>query len=131
MNTFLDNFHQGGRYSAQISSHQAELRREAKFTDHKSLNISSLQTDCLNIDSSSDFGRNNDRAHDVQTKCTFCGGKNHSAEKYFKRIRKEKKKARAVDALDNIRTERTPRKCFICGSEDHLIKKCPKPPKDN
>ena len=28
MHTFLDNFHQGGKYSAQIASHQAELRRE-------------------------------------------------------------------------------------------------------
>ena len=28
MYTFLDNFHQGGKYSAQIASHQAELRRE-------------------------------------------------------------------------------------------------------
>ena len=27
--------------------------------------------------------------------------------------------------------ERTPRKCFRCGSEDHLIEKCPNPPKDN
>ena len=27
--------------------------------------------------------------------------------------------------------ERTPRKCFRCGSEDHMIEKCPKPPKDN
>ena len=27
MHTFLDNFHQGGKYSAQIASHQAELRR--------------------------------------------------------------------------------------------------------
>ena len=52
MHTFLDNFHQGGKYSAQIASHQAELRREEKFTDQKSLNISSLQTDYLNIDSS-------------------------------------------------------------------------------
>ena len=24
-----------------------------------------------------------------------------------------------------------PRKCFRCGSEDHMIAKCPKPPKDN
>ena len=29
MHTFLDNFHQGGKYSDQIASHQAELRREA------------------------------------------------------------------------------------------------------
>ena len=27
MHTFLDNFHQGGKYSAQIASHQTELRR--------------------------------------------------------------------------------------------------------
>ena len=49
MHTFLDNFQQGGKYSAQIASHQAELRREEKFTDKESLNISSLQTDYLNI----------------------------------------------------------------------------------
>ena len=45
MHTFLDNFHQGEKYSAQIASHQAELRREEKFNDQKLLNISSLQTD--------------------------------------------------------------------------------------
>ena len=28
MHTFQDKFHQGGKYSAQLSSHQAELRRE-------------------------------------------------------------------------------------------------------
>ena len=27
--------------------------------------------------------------------------------------------------------KRTPRKCFICGSQDHLIEKCTNPPKDN
>ena len=50
---------------------------------------------------------------------------------FFKRIRKEKKKARADGDSDNRQTERTPRKCFICGSEDHLIAKFLKPPKDN
>ena len=35
MHTFLDNFHQGGKYSAQIASHQAELRRGGKYTDQK------------------------------------------------------------------------------------------------
>ena len=35
MHTFLDNFEQGGKYSAQIASHQAELRREEKFTGQK------------------------------------------------------------------------------------------------
>ena len=52
MHTFMDNFEQGGKYSAQIASHQAELRREEIFTDQKVLKISSLQTDFLNIDSS-------------------------------------------------------------------------------
>ena len=52
MHTFLDNFHQGGKYSAQLASHQAELRREEKYPDQKSLNISSLQTDYLNLDNS-------------------------------------------------------------------------------
>ena len=35
IHTFLDNFHQGGKYSAQMVSHQAELKREEKFTDQK------------------------------------------------------------------------------------------------
>ena len=131
MHTFLDNFHQGGNYSAQRASHQAELRIEEKFTYQKSLNISSLQTDYLNLDSRSGFGRNSERAHAVQKKCTFFGGNNQSAEKCFNRIIKEKKKARAVDGSSNRRTERTPWKCFRCGSEDHMIAKCPNPPKDN
>ena len=44
MHTFLDNFHQSGKYSAQLASHQAELRREKLYPDKKCLNISSLQT---------------------------------------------------------------------------------------
>ena len=28
MHTFMDNFHQGGKYPSQIDSHQEELRRE-------------------------------------------------------------------------------------------------------
>ena len=126
----MDNFHQCGKYSDQIASHQAELSREGKFTDKKSLNISSLQTYYLNLGSSSGFGRNIERAHAVQTKCTFCGGTNHSSEKCFKSIRKEKENARAVDALDNRGTEQTSRKCFKCGSEDHLFSNFPKTPKD-
>ena len=89
MHTFQDNFQQGGKYSAQISSHQEELRREENYTNQKSLNISSLQTDYLNLDISSGFGVNIERAHDVHKKCTFCGGTNHSAEKCFKMIRKD------------------------------------------
>ena len=60
MHIFLDNFHQGGKYSAQIAIHQAELRREEKFTDRKSLSISTLQNEYLNLDSSSGFGRNSE-----------------------------------------------------------------------
>ena len=131
MHTFLDNFHQGGKYSAQIASHKAELRREEKITDQKSLNISSLQTDYLNLGSSSGSSRNSEISHAVQEKCTFCGGNNNSAEKCFKRIRKEKEKARAVDVSSNRHTERTPWKCFICESGYHMIAKCTKPPEDN
>ena len=61
MHTFMDNFHQGGKYSAQIASHQAELRREEKCTDQKYLSISSLQTDFLNLYSRSGCGRNSER----------------------------------------------------------------------
>ena len=31
MHTFLDNFEEGGKYSSQIASHQAELRREKNY----------------------------------------------------------------------------------------------------
>ena len=91
MHTYLDNFHQGGKYSAQIASHPVELRREENSTDQKSLNISSLQTDYLNLDSNSDFVRNIKRANTVQTNCPFCGGNNHSTVKFLKRIRKNRK----------------------------------------
>ena len=90
MHIFLDNFHQGGKYTAQISSHQEELRSEEKFTDQKSLSITSLQTDCLNLDRISGSGRNNERENLVHTKCSFCEGANYSVEKCFKRIRKDK-----------------------------------------
>ena len=109
MYTYLDKFHQGGKYYAQIASHQAELRREEKFTDQKYLFISSLQTDYLNLGSSSGCGKNSERANLVQKNCTFCGGANHSAEKYFQNIRKEKEKSCVDGDLDNKHTECTPR----------------------
>ena len=90
MHTSLATFCQGGNYSAHIASHQAELRKEEKFTDQKSLNISSLHIDYLNLDSRSGSGIKSERADTAQTKCTFCGGTNHSAEKCFKIIRQEK-----------------------------------------
>ena len=96
------------------------------------MNISSLHNDYLNLDnSSSGSSRHSERAHSVQAKCTFCGGNNHSAEKCFKRIRKEKEKSRPVDVSSNRHTERPPRICFRCGSEFHMIAKCPKTPKNN
>ena len=92
MHTFLDNFHQGGKYYSQIPSHQVDLRIEGKFTDQKYLSISSLQTDYINIDSSSGCGRNIDISNTVQTKCTFCGGANHSAENVSKGPERKRKK---------------------------------------
>ena len=85
--TFLDNFHQGGRYSSQIASHKSELRREEKITDQKYWSISSLQTDYINLDSRSGFGRNGETSNTVHKKCNCFGGVNHSAEKCFKSIR--------------------------------------------
>ena len=48
----------------------------------------------------------------------------------FKRIRNYKNKHRASGDSENRRTERIPQKVFRCGSEDHLIAKYPKPPKE-
>ena len=93
MHTFMDNFHQGGKYSAQIASHQAELRREEKIIDKELLNISSLHTNDLNLDRSSGFGRNRKRGNTVLKKRNVCGGTNHYAVKCFKSIRQEKEKA--------------------------------------
>ena len=65
MHTSLNNFHQGGKYSAQIDSHQEELRREGNFTDHKTLSISPLQTGYLNLVRRSGCGINSDIANTV------------------------------------------------------------------
>ena len=52
-------------------------------------------------------------------------------KKCFKSIRKEKEKARAVDVSSNRNSEHPPHNFFRCGSEDHMIAKCPRPPKYN
>ena len=57
MHIFLDKFRQGVKFTAHISIHQAELRREENFTDQNILSISYLHTDYLNIDISSGAGR--------------------------------------------------------------------------
>ena len=104
MHTFLDSFHQGGKYSSQIASHHAELRSEDKFTVQNNLSISSLQTYYLNLNIISGIGRNIERANTVQKKCTLCGGTNHSSEKCFKSIRQEKEKSHAAAHSDSRRT---------------------------
>ena len=48
-----------------------------------------------------------------------------------KKTRNEKEKARSAGTLSNRNSDRPARKFFRCGSEDHLIAKCPKPPKDS
>ena len=53
-------------------------RLSIKIHDQKYLSIPSLQTDYLNIDGSTSFGINIERANTVQKKRTFCGGTNHS-----------------------------------------------------
>ena len=100
---FMDNFRQGEKDSAKISSHQADLRKEGNFTDQKYLFISSLQTGYLNFDSISGCGKNSEIENIVHTKCAFCGGANHSEKKDSERIRKEKEKSCAAGDLDNKR----------------------------
>ena len=104
MHILLDNFHQGGKYSDPMAIHKAELIKERIFTDQMFLSISSLQTDYLILDSSSGSGKNNERENPVLEKCNFFGGANHSAEKYFKKIRKEKEKYRAAGDSDKRQT---------------------------
>ena len=89
---FMDNVHQGGKYSAQIASHRIELNKEEKITHQKYSSISSLHTDYLNIDSSSGCAKNSEREDIVQTKFTFCGGANHSAESVSKGPERKSKK---------------------------------------
>ena len=132
MHTFLDNFHQSGKYSAQLASHQAELRREEKYPDQKCLIISSLQTDYLNLNNSlSGYIRHSEKANSAKAKCTYCGLNNHSVEKCFKKIRKEKEKARFPGTSSKKHSDHPAQICFRCGYEDHMIAKCPNPPKDS
>ena len=96
------------------------------------MNISSLQTDYLNFDNSpSGSSIHNDKSKSGQTKCKYCRPNNHSVTKCFKKIRKKKEKARSDGTSSNKNSDRPARICFICGSEDHMIAKCPKPPKDS
>ena len=51
-----------------IKEEKAELRKEENFIDQKSSSIAYLQTDYLNLYSSSGSGKNNGRANLVHTK---------------------------------------------------------------
>ena len=44
---------------------------------------------------------------------------------------KEKEKAHFANTSSNKNSDRPAWKCFRCVSGDHLIAKCPKPPKDS
>ena len=52
-------------------------------------------------------------------------------EKCFKRIRKEEEKNRFADTSSKTNSDNPAQKCFRCVSEDHMIAKCSKPPKDS
>ena len=91
-----------------------------------------MHTDYLNLDNSlSESSKHDDKAKSAQTKCTFCGLNNHSVEKCFKNIRKEKEKSRSAGVSSIKKSDHPARRCFGCGSEDHMIAKCPKPHKDS
>ena len=51
-------------------------------------------------------------------------------EKNVKKIQDKEKYCAAGDQ-DRQRTKHPPRKCFRCGSVDHIISECPNPPKYN
>ena len=84
MHIFMDNFQQGGRYSDQIASHQAELRIE------ENLLIRNLYLFHPYRLISSGCGINSEKANTFQTKCNFFGGANHSAGKKSKGSEKKR-----------------------------------------
>ena len=71
MHIFLDNFHQGRKYTAQIAIHQVEQRRVETFTDQKYSSISFLQNDYLKLGRSSGSGGKNEREILVQKNSLF------------------------------------------------------------
>ena len=80
------------------------------------------------------FSEQNVLSHYVYYTLRYCcqdSGNKSARMRCSKKIGQENENARAVDVSSNRNSERPPRKCFRCGSEDHMIAKCPKPPKDN
>ena len=68
--TCVDNFQQGGNYSAHIEKHQAELKRKEDIIDQKSLSTSDLQINYLNL---VNLVRNNEREHFARSRFSHCG----------------------------------------------------------
>ena len=106
MQIFLDNFHKGGKYSAQKARQQTELRRE-EFFDQKSLSISDLQIDYLNLDNAV---RNNEREIFSQSRCIHCGG-SKLTKKRFKQQIKEKGHNKSTFNSCNSNNKRTEHNC--------------------
>ena len=99
MHICLYKFHRGWKYTAQIESNQAELRREEKVTDQKNIYVSSLQTEYLNLDSSSGYEKKREKKH-LQAKFIFCEG-SHLTENVLKIIKTRRKRRRMVIQTDN------------------------------
>ena len=76
MQNVLDNFHQRGKYSDQIPSHQVEFRIEVNLGDQKSLSVSDLQIDYLILNNSFI----SERSNFPQSRWSHCGG-SHPTEK--------------------------------------------------
>ena len=66
--------------SAQIEIHHAGFGRKEKIFDQKSISISDLQIEYLNLENSV---RNNERECFAQSRCSHCGGP-HLTKKCFK-----------------------------------------------
>ena len=84
IHTFLEKFQQSVNFSDQIAIRQAYLRRKEKSIDQKSLSISDLQIDYLNLE---DSGINNWGANFAQPRCSNCKG-SHTTDKWFEQHRK-------------------------------------------
>ena len=131
MHKFLDNLHQVFKIFCSNSQPPGRVKEKNVFTDQKYLSISSLQTNYLNLGSSPGFGKIVKEKTLFRKSAPFVEVLITLRKILSKRSDRKKENFRAAGHSDNRQTERPPPKCFICGYEDHLIAKCPNPPKDN
>ena len=68
------------------------VKERRYFIDQKSLSISSIQIDYINIYKRSGCGRNSERANTVQTKWNLCGDANHTTENVSNGSERNRKK---------------------------------------